>query len=189
MLYSYNWIVVIQSWSRVLLFVTPWTAACRTSLSPLPPRVCSHSCTLSWWSYLTIPSSADHFFFGLQSFPASGSFLVSQLFTSGGQTTGALASASVHPMNIQGRFPLGSPGSVSLQSKGGTLKSLLQHHNLKASILWHSAFFMVQLTSIHDYWKNTYFWLYRPLSAKWCLCFLIHCLGLPQNSFQGESIL
>ena len=74
---------------------------------------------------------------------------MSQLFTSGGQTTGAVASASVHPMNIQGRFPLGSPGSVSLQSKGGTLKSLLQHHNLKASILWCSTFFMVQLSHLY----------------------------------------
>ena len=179
MLYSYNWIVVIQSWSCVLFFVTPWTAACQTSLFPLSPRVCSHSCTLSWWSYLTIPSSADTFFFGLQSFPASGSFLVSQLFISGGQTTGASASASILPINIQGRFPLGLPVSVSLQSKGGTLKSLFQHHNFRASILWHSAFFMVQLTFVHDYWKNTYIWLYRPLSAKWYLCFLIHCLGLP----------
>ena len=61
----------------------------------------------------------------------------------------------------------------------GTLKSLLQHHSLKASILWHTAFFYgTALTSIHDYWKKPELWLYRPLSAKWCLCFLICCLGL-----------
>ena len=57
----------------------------------------------------------------------------------------------------------------------GTLKILLQLHNSKASILWCSAFFMVQLTSIHDYWKTHSF----DCTAKWwCLCFLIPCLGL-----------
>ena len=111
---------------------------------------------LSRWCHPTVSSSVIHFSC-LQSFPASGSFPMNQFFASGSQTFGAAASASVRPMNIQGRFPLGLPGSVSLQSKGGTLKSLLQHHNLKASILWHSAFFMVQLTSIHDYWKNNAF--------------------------------
>ena len=68
-----------------------------------------------------------------QSFWASGSFSVSQLFTSGSQSIGASASASVLPMNIQGWFPL---GLTAIQK---TLKSLLQHHNLKASILQHSA--------------------------------------------------
>ena len=58
-----------------------------------------------------------------------------------------------------------------------TLKSFLQHHISKASILWLSDFFVVQLTSVHEYWK-TIVGQYGPLSAKWCLCFLIHCLGL-----------
>ena len=62
------------------------------------------------------------------------------------------ASASVLPMNIQGLLPLTLTGLISLQSNG--LSSLPQHHNSKASILRHSAFFMVQLTSIHDCWKN-----------------------------------
>ena len=78
----------------------------------------------------------------LQSFPASGSFPVSWCFTSSGQSF--RASASVLPMNIQGWFSLGLTDLISLQSKG--LKSLLQHHSLKASILRHSAFFMVQLS-------------------------------------------
>ena len=78
-----------------------------------------------------------------QSFPASGYFLMSQLFKSRGQSIGASASASVLPMNIQGWFPLGLTCLISLQSK--TLcKSLLQHHSSKASILWCSAFFIVQ---------------------------------------------
>ena len=79
---------------------------------------------------------------------------MSQFFASEGQSIAALASASVPPMNIQDRFPLGVTGLVTLQSKGLS-KSLLQHHSSKASIFWHSAFFMLQLShSIHNYWKN-----------------------------------
>ena len=68
------------------------------------------------------------------------------LFASGGQSIGVSASASVLPMNTQGLFPLGLTDLLAVQ---GTVKSLLQHHNLKASVLWHSAFFMVQLS--HPY--------------------------------------
>ena len=81
----------------------------------------------------------------LQSFPASGSFPVSQLFLSRGQSIETSASASVLPMNIQGWLPLGLISLISLLSKG-FFKSLLQHHSLKASVLWHSAFFMFQLS-------------------------------------------
>ena len=70
-------------------------------------RVCSNSCPLSWWCHPTISSSVAFFLFCLQSFPASGSFPVSQLFTSGGQSIGASESTTVLPMNIQGWFPLG----------------------------------------------------------------------------------
>ena len=73
---------------------------------PLSPGVCSNSRPLTQWCYITISSSATPFSFCLPSFPASRSFPVSQLFTSGDQSTGALASASVLPMNIQGWFPL-----------------------------------------------------------------------------------
>ena len=82
----------------------------------------------------------------LQSFPTSESFATSQLFTSGGQNVGA--SASVLPVNIQGWFPLGLTDLISLLSKG-LLMSLLQYHSSKASMLWHSVFFMVQLS--HPY--------------------------------------
>ena len=94
----------------------------------------------------TISSSVAPFSFCLQSFPASGSFPISQFFTSGGQKIGA--SASVLPMNIQDWFPLGWTDWISLQSKG-LFKSLLQHCSSKASILQRSAFFMVQLS--HPY--------------------------------------
>ena len=72
---------------------------------------------------------------------------MSQLFTSGGQSIGVSASASVLPMNTQDWFPLGLTGWISLQSKG--LSRVLQHYSSKASILWHSAFFIVQLS--HPY--------------------------------------
>ena len=82
------------------------------------PRVYSSSCPASWWGHPTISSSVVHFSSRLQSFPASGSFQISQFFTSGGQSIGVSASASVLPMNIQNWFPLGLTGLISLQSKG-----------------------------------------------------------------------
>ena len=81
------------------------------------PGVYSNSCLLHRWCHPTISSSVV-LFSCLQSFPASGSFQMSQLFTSGGQSTGVSASALVLPMNIQDWFPLGLTGWISLQSKG-----------------------------------------------------------------------
>ena len=88
------------------------------------------------------------FFFCLQSFPASGSFLMSWLFSSGGQSIRASDTASVLPKNNQGWSTLGLTGLISFQSKG-LLKSLLQHHSSKASVLRYSAFFIVLLS--HSY--------------------------------------
>ena len=82
------------------------------------PGVHPNPCPLSRWCHPTISSSVVPFSSYLQSFPASGSFPISQFFTSGGQNIGALASASVLPMNIQDWFPLGWTGWISLQSKG-----------------------------------------------------------------------
>ena len=82
------------------------------------PRVYSNSCPLSQWYHSTISSSVSHFSFLLQSFPASGSFQMSQFFPSGGQNIGVSASASVLPVNIQDWFPLGWAGWISLQPKG-----------------------------------------------------------------------
>ena len=108
------------------------------------PRVYPNSCTLSRWCHPTISSSVIPFSSCPQSLPASGSFPMSQLFALGGQSIRVSASASVLPMNIQDWSPLGWTGWISLQSKG--LKSLLQHPSSKASILQHSAFFIVQLS-------------------------------------------
>ena len=111
----------------------------------LSPRVCSNACPLGRWCHPTISSFVIPFSSYQQSFPALGSFPTSQFFASGGQSIGASASASVLPMNIQDSFLLGLIGLISLLSKG--LWRVLQHHSLKASILWHSAFLMVQLSN------------------------------------------
>ena len=101
-IYSLNthFAVVVQPLSCVRLLVTPWTAACQAPSLSLFPRVCSDSCPLSQWFYPTVSSFAA-LFSCLQSFPASGSFPLSQLFTSGGQSIGVSASVLVLPMNIE----------------------------------------------------------------------------------------
>ena len=82
------------------------------------PRVYPNSCPFSQWCYPTISSSVIPFSSSLQSFPASGSFPMSQFFASGGQSIGVSDSTSLLPMNIQDWFPLGWTGWISLQSKG-----------------------------------------------------------------------
>ena len=105
----------VQSPSHVWLFVTPWTA--RPPCPSPTPEIYSNSCLLSLWCHPTISSSVIPFSC-LQSFPASGSFQMSQLFASGGHSIGVSASASVLPMNIQDLFPLGCTGWISLQFEG-----------------------------------------------------------------------
>ena len=117
------------------------------------PRAYPNSCPLSWWCHPTISSSVTPFSSRLQSFPASGSFQMSQFFASCGQSIGVTASMSVLLMNIQDWFPLGliffRMDWLDLLTVQGTLKSLLQHHSSKASILLHLSFFIVQLS--HPY--------------------------------------
>ena len=118
-----------KSWVHLLLLLfshsvlsdSLWLYGLQHARLPCPspsPWVCSNSCPLSQWYHPTISSSAAHFSSCLQSFPISGSFPISWLFTSGSQSIGTSALASVLPMNIQGWFPLGLTGLISLQSKG-----------------------------------------------------------------------
>ena len=108
--------VGVQLLSRFPLFVIPWNAAHQASLSFTISELAQ--IYVHWVSDAIQPSHLlTHFSSGLQSFPASGSFPMSHLFTSDGQCTRASASASVLPMNIQGWFPLGLTGWI-LQSKG-----------------------------------------------------------------------
>ena len=108
----------VQLLSHVQLFATPWTEACQASSPSSAPRVYSNSCPLSRWCHPTTSSSVIRFSSRLQSFPASGSFQMSQLFTSGGQSIGVSALTSVLPMNTQDWSPLEWTGWISLQSKG-----------------------------------------------------------------------
>ena len=132
-----------------------WSHGLQRARLPCPspsPRVCSNSCPLSWWYYPTISSSVAHLSCP-QSFPTSGSFPVSQLFASGGQSIGASTSASVLPMCIQGWFPLVLAGLVSLLSKGlQESSSTPQFESINSSVL--RLLFGPTITSKHDYWKN-----------------------------------
>ena len=122
--YSKNWKTFrilqfssVQSLSHVRLFVTPWTTAHQASLSitnsQSSPKPMSIESVMPSISSSVVPFSSH-----LQSFPASGSFQMRQLFTSGGQSIGVSASASVLPMNTQDWSPLGWTGWISLQSRG-----------------------------------------------------------------------
>ena len=145
--------VVVQSLNHVWLFATPWTAACQLPWPSPSPGACSNSCPLSWWCHPTISSSIAPFSSCLQSFPESGSSLMSWLFESGGQRTGASASAIVLPMNIQGSFPLGLTGLISLLSKGVS-------RVFSSTTIWKHQFFSSQPSlwfKSHictHYWKN-----------------------------------
>ena len=119
------------------------------------PRVYSNSCPLNWWCHPTTSSSIVPFSSCLQSFPASGSFPMNWLFTSGGQSIGASASASVFPMNIQDWSPLGWTGWISLQSKG--LSRVFSNTTVQKHQFFSAQLFLIYsptLTLMHDYWKN-----------------------------------
>ena len=143
----------VQLLSRVQLFTTPWTAARQASLSITNSRSYSNLCPLSRWCHPNISSSVFPFSSCLQSFPASGSFQMSQSFASGGQSIGVSGSASVLSMNIQNWLPLGCTSWISLQSKGLSRvfsNTTVQKHQFLGIQLSYSP----TLTSIHDHWKN-----------------------------------
>ena len=142
----------VQLLSPVQLFATPWSATHQASLSPTP-GACSDSCASSWWCHPNISSSVISFCACPQSFPASGSFPLSQFFASGGQSIGTSASASVLPMNIQNWFPLGLTGLISLQSMYSQESSPTPQFKSISSLVL-SFLYGPTLTSIHDYWKS-----------------------------------
>ena len=114
-------------------------------------RAYSNSCLLSQWCHPTISSSVVPFSSCLQSFPASGSFQMSQFFTSGGQSIGVSASSSVLPMNIQDWFPLGLTGSPCSTSDSQESSPPPQFKSINSAL---SFLYGTTLTSVHDYWKN-----------------------------------
>ena len=136
--------------SRSVMSDSLWPHGLQHARLPCPsptPGAYSNSCPKSQWCHPTISSSVIPFSSCHQSFPTSGSFPMSQFFTSGGQSIGVSASAAVLPMNL---------GLISfridwldLLAVQGTLKSLLQHHSSRALILWCWAFFMVQISHLY----------------------------------------
>ena len=141
------------------------------------PGFCPSSCPLNRWCHPTITSSVTLFSFCLQSFPASGSVPVSQLFISGGQSIGTSVSALVLPVNIQGSSRLGLTGLISLLSRGlsrvFSSTTIWKHQFFGIlPLLWSSCHICTRLL------EGPQPWLYRPLSVKWRLYFLTHCPDL-----------
>ena len=149
--------------SRSVVSDSLWPHGLQHARPPCPsptPGVHSNSFPSRQWCHPTISSSVVPFSSCLQSFPASGSFQMSQLFTSGGQSIGISASTSVLPMNIQDWFPLGWTGWISLQSKGLSRvfsSTTVQNHQ----------FFCAQLSL----WSNSHVHT-RPLEKPGMLCFI-----------------
>ena len=152
------------------------------SCPSLFPGACSNSCPLSRWCHPTISSSVAPFSSCPPSFPASGSFPVSQLFTSGDHSTRASSSTSVLPVNIQGWFPLGLTGLISLLSKGLWRVIILRETSIKTFIciligfLVHTDFWDFFIYSEH---KSSF---RRPLHTSypslWVdFWFPLHCVG------------
>ena len=142
---------IISQFSCSVMSESFWPHGLQHARLPCPaptPRTCSNSYPSSKWCHPTISFSVVPFSC-LQSFPASGSFPRSQFFTSGSESSGASASASVLPMNIQDWFPLGWTGWIYFQTKG------LSRVVSNTTVQKHQFFSAQQtLTSIHDYWEN-----------------------------------
>ena len=127
-----TWSVRFSSLAQ--LCPTLWPHGLQHARPPCPspaPRPCSNSCLLSWWCHPNIASSVVPFSSHLQSFPSSGSFQMSQFFISGGYFSFSISPSNEHPGLISFRMDW-----LDLLAVQGTLKSLLQHHSSKASILW-----------------------------------------------------
>ena len=154
MSYLVPWSTLQFQFSRSVMSDSLWPHGlqhARPPCSSLAPGVYPNSCPFSWWCHSTISSSVIPFSSCLQSFPASGSFQMSQFFTSGGQSIGVSASASLLPMNTQDWSPFGWTGWISLLSKGLSRvfsNTTVQKHQFFGAQL------SLSLTSIHDYWKN-----------------------------------
>ena len=136
----------------------------RLSCPSLTPGAYTNSCPSSWWCHPTITSSVITFSSCLQSSWASGSFPVSQFFTSGGQSIWVSASASVHPMNIQGWFPLGWTGWISLQSKG--LSRVFSNTTVQKHQFFSAQLSLWSNSHVHIWPLEKQPWLDRPLLAK-----------------------
>ena len=167
-----------------------WPHGLQHARSPCPlpsTEACSNLCALSRWCYPTISSSVVPFSSHLQSFPASGSFLMSQLFTWGGQSIGASASASVLPMNIQDLFPLRLTGQVSLPSKGlsrvfsNTTVQKRQFFSAQP-FLWSISHIYASLLENHSFDYKVLRWQRTPCSTSGSNCCFLTCIRVSQEA-------
>ena len=163
-----GWIKQLLLFSHSVMFDSLWAHGLQHTRLPCPlpsPRACSNSCLSSRWCHPTILSSVIPFSSWLQSFLASGSFLMSQLFASGGQSIGASASASVLLMNIQDWFPLGLTGWISLQTKG--LSRVFSNTTVQMHQFFGAQSSLCSNSHIHTWLlEKPYLWLDGPLLAK-----------------------
>ena len=143
------------------------------------PEVCPSSCPLHWWCY-PATSSSDSLFSCPQSFPTSGTFPVSQLFALDDQTTGVSSSALVLLTSVQGWFSLRLTGFIYLLFRGlsrvFSSTTVRRHQFFVLRLLYSPALTDVLTTG------KIITWLYRPLSAEYCLCFSTHCLSISVSS-------
>ena len=182
----HNLVMPFVSWCAILRTISSvkfisavvsnslWHHESQQARPPCPsptPGFYTDLCPSSQWCHPAISSSVIPFSSCPQSFTASGSFPMSQLFTWGGQSIRVSASTSVLPMNTQDWYPLGRTGWISLAVQG-TLKGLLQHHSSKGSILWLSPFFTVQLSHPYVTTGKTIALTRRTFVGK-----VISCLG------------
>ena len=167
-----------------------WPHALQCARPPRPstsPKICPSSCPFHYWCHPAISSSAALLFFCLQSFPASGTFPMSQLFASVDQNARASASASILPMSIQVWFPLRFTSLISLLANGlpGVFSSTtVRRHQFFGGLP------SLQSSSHNSTWPlgRPEPWLYGPLSAEWCLCFSTHRLVLSLLSCQETAV-
>ena len=146
------WITSVRLLSRVQLFATPWTAARQASCTSPTPGVYSHSCPLSWWCHPAISSSVIPFASCLQSFSASGSFQMSQYFTSRGQNIWSFSFSISPSKEYSGLifFRIDWLGLLPRDSQESSPTP--QFKSINSVVL--GFLYSLTLTSIHDYWKN-----------------------------------
>ena len=167
---------------------TLWPHESQYARPPCPsstPGVYSNSCPSSWWCHPAISSSVIPFSSCPQSLPVSGSLPMSQLFASGDQSIGVSASASVLPMNTQDWSPLRWTGWISLQSRG--LSRVLKHYSSKASILWCSAFFTVQLSDPYMTTGKTIGLIRQTFVGNGCLSLAIFHSDFPDPDIYSSE--
>ena len=173
---------LVQSLSHVWLFATPWTAACQASLSITNSQSLLKFTSIIQLSHLCHPLlRLPSFFAGIRVFSSESVLHIT--WPKYWSFSFSISPSNEHPRPISFRMDW-----LDLLAVQVTLKSLLQHHSSKASILRLSAFSMVQLSHPYMTTGKTIAWLDRPLSAKYCFCFLICCKSWSWLFFQRACI-